>query len=443
MNRELPLNIMQITIHLPNQSSQIEIDRFQSVFSLTSRFHLPVTTQWYYHGHSCPLEKPFASVIEPNDAYPVFTSQPSRKGGSGYPWYVYVFLIILFLAYMFLMAVGFIPIMAQVARLILQKGINQILTMMRYVLGPENPVAWGLGKLFQWIQPIFIIVFVYFFVKYFTIMATYLFFYLRTKSVCSTIRTTDYLSMIIAITFSIIYYFFEFGEKTIEQLKKLENTAIIGPMAQPLAVNLNKMFRKLRTPTWIPLYGQAVSAYFAAVGAGVTGIKGLATPIDMFLDNFPQFMKLVDSPPISMIVDEFKLQKMLQYVNFTYLDEESQIKQGMTGWKIITARWIRWFMDNFMATLRGGLWIIRNICSNEMLLSAEAELADLQGDTSIDPKIRNQLMKLKTREINDLKNHAPIPAQCITSKVEVGTLSGHVSLIVFVISFIVLMIIPR
>ena len=151
--------MIQLLVHLPLsfEPQTINVHPYQSIYNLTHTFNLPTDTQWIYGGHQCNPASSFIHTIQPNDPLPCFYTKRPRFGGFNPPWYIIVIMIIIFILYILLMLNGFISVLAQAVRIIFQQGIHYILKGFQYLLGPENPIAYSLGKIFVWIQPFFLL----------------------------------------------------------------------------------------------------------------------------------------------------------------------------------------------------------------------------------------------------------------------------------------------
>lgn len=430
-------------LQIDSINHSIECSDIQSIYSIIQTLQITKSYQWK-NGRPVLFGQPIWKAKQQyGDQLWIWTSNQNYIGGSisSNPGFISS-AIIAFLLWFILMLTGILPLVARYYAMAFQKLFGILDKLFVWIVGPDDPILFFMRKIAILAKTILMAFPMFFFVWYLTGVWSFLGFSLRYDD-CKANYMQNYYGKIIAIVYCLIYVCWYMGTYFIDWIRELQTMPLIGPLANPISNGLNKIYTKLRNPIWIPFYGQIIMSYFTLIGKGIPLFVQMVQPIEQILNNPAQFIQASKQEPFKSLIQQFEINDALKSISYEYLTEQQKSELSTSRSDKITSRFLKWLLINVASVLSGGLWILRSICTNLEIEKLQHELLNIQMNRKMDPAVREQQIQIYESKIIASERNPPLNTECITNTIETGTLTGHLTIFIsFVIFIIFLFITP-
>ena len=316
------------------------------------------------------------------------------------------------------------------------------------------------GMLMKFIDFFSLIIFTY----VITMGCSYFAFTLRAKNnFCSGFNHNKKLAKIVTITFVILFFLFNLPMYLIKLVQAFEVMSILKTILDPICKVLNRVVKMLRQVLYaIPFIGQIYKGYLTASFIGLTYFKKFQKINSALLFKFCKVAGMfVNDPFASSMIEEFDMQGIINMFMFIN-DCPGKGLMELNKNQIRSAYIMKWLYRNslYLLFLLGG--IMNNTCESEELIEATNsvdvtknqifDLIEKIGYEKIEPNtlpyklINEQIDKLipvlenQINEKKEIERNNTVNADCLYEYLAGGVWCGPITLLVWLIAFIVLII---
>lgn len=434
---------MQIFV---DKNITIEINEYSSVYSLKKEIYLkngvlPEKQSLFYHGK--PLED-HQSLKEIKNGDTVNMSQ-RMLGGGGTSFFLILFMLVTMLILSLLMLTGTLPLVAHIYYAIVNWGYSMLKNLSQEKEWLKGNIVVKIillfGKFLLFVLR-FAILYIFFYVL---VMAVTIVTYMaKSHNFCDSYKYASKTGNIVAIVFCVIYLMYNFVDIGADITGKIgERMPIFGPTFGIITGNVKTAWDRVKfLPIYsIPIIGQIVKIVFMLIDDGLEALdKGERetqkvvneiVKIEQYGGDLMGFFR--DDMFLNWFANALNMKELIRYVNLSLqpkMPPETSISDRLT------ARFTKIVFFNGLAMVKGFFWIMSKTC--------EMDMSDLEKTKQklIANRNAGKNVNAQIKQINNMleKQISPIDAPCMGNMIKTGAVSGILSWIAFVITWIIFMI---
>lgn len=275
--------MINVKINLDNKTKTIEVNKFESIYSLKSIiseiYKIEISNFDLYH--QCEILKDNTPIYKRIKNNQIIHVHNKLKGGriDILSLIFTFFYILILLAFVLILLMGFLPLIGYVYSYLLEWSLNYVAKLFNF----DNNYWY---KIFIWILTFILqIGTAYYFVYASSTMILFPLVYMWKDSICSTILSSNRIGYIMAVTFIIVYALFNIPNGFLNLTQDAANVSVYGRLLfQPITKILTQIANEGKfAPLYaIPFVGTPfLSGYHTIIqllaNAGVLGIEKLGT----------------------------------------------------------------------------------------------------------------------------------------------------------------------
>ena len=326
------------------------------------------------------------------------------------------------------------------------------------------------SNFFKFISKMFMVILDFFSLTIFTYVITmgcsYFAFNLKAKNnFCKGFKNNKKLALIVTIAFVIQYFLFNFPMYIIKLFELIAFGKVTSIILAPIFTVLKKLNDAVRRLVlmMIPFLGTMLGSYLGMTIVMFHGFKSFQIINSAILFKLCNVLPMImNSPESKAMIDDFKLTPIIDMMMYTNNCNNARKVSDLDKGMIRASYFVDWLYKNILYSLFLIGDILNKTCESEEMSNAESEVDETKASISklikkigaerINPDSNRgkdifknidrlaEVLQKKISKKNDIQKNQTINPTCMQDFVGGGVFAAPLTLLIWLIAFIVLIV---